>query len=109
MTEKKWTKEMAAGELGIDILRIENWMQADLIEASSNGEGLYFDEADIERMRVIRNLMDDLEVNEEGVEVILRMREKTISMEQWMREVFKLLDENHLLTEELVEKFKKLS
>ncbi|EKD41997.1 MAG: hypothetical protein ACD_73C00399G0002, partial [uncultured bacterium] len=46
---------------------------------------------------------------EEGVEVILRMREKTIAMEQWMRDVFKILDENELLTEELVEKFKKLS
>ena len=109
MTEKRWRVTEAAQELGLDIQRIETWMSLDLVKSSSNGEGAYFEEADVERLRVIRNLMDDLEVNEEGVEVILRMRDKMITLEQFMREVFTIMDEKELLTPELIEKFKQLS
>jgi MerR family transcriptional regulator/heat shock protein HspR len=40
---------------------------------------------DIERLRRIKTLIDDLGVNLAGVEVIIRMGERMAEMERWIR------------------------
>lgn len=107
MSEKKYTATDIAKKLELKPDRIKEWCERELVVVSKEGEKEFFVEEDLERFRVIKNLIDDLEVNLEGVEVILGMRNKMIGMELWLREVFKILDEHKLLNEELIEKFKK--
>lgn len=107
MPEKRYNITDIAKKLELEPDRIKDWCERELIVASKEGGKEFFVEEDLERFRVIKNLIDDLEVNIEGVEVILGMRNKMIGMELWIREVFKILDEHKLLNEELVEKFKK--
>jgi MerR family transcriptional regulator/heat shock protein HspR len=47
----------------------------------SEGNIRYYSEADIERLRHIKVLMDDMGINMAGVEVIMRMSEKMAEMQ----------------------------
>lgn len=107
MEQKRYKLSDLSQLLEIDDARIQQWIELDLVMPSYDNELEYFVEEDIDRLRVIRNLIDDLEVNQEGVDVILGMRQKMISMEKWMRDVFAILDANNLLNDELIEQFKK--
>jgi hypothetical protein len=104
---KRFTFEEIAETLSLDLARLKEWTADELVVPSREDHVEFFVEEDVERFRVISNLMDDLEVNQEGVEVILGMRDKMISMEKWVRKVFVLLDEHKLLNQELMEEFKK--
>lgn len=107
MNQKKFKLEEIAKKLEIEAERLEQWAERELVIASKEDDKDFFVEEDLERFRIIRNLVDDLDVNLEGVEVILPLRGKVISMEKWIRDVFKILDEHQLLNEELLEAFKK--
>ena len=48
----------------------------------SPGNFRYFSDADIEQIRFIKRLIDDLGVNLAGVEVILRMRQQLLEVQQ---------------------------
>jgi MerR family transcriptional regulator, heat shock protein HspR len=45
----------------------------------------------LERLRIIRNLVEELEVNVPGVEVILSMRENMILMQQQFQQILEIL------------------
>lgn len=107
MADKHFTLQQIADELKIKPHRAQSWVDQGLVVPSRDGDSQFFVEEDLERFRVIKNLTDDLEVNEEGVEVILSMRDKMISMERLMKKFFEILDQHHLLTDELMQEFKK--
>lgn len=108
MEQKRFTLSDIARELDLPVERLKEWIGIELVVPSKDGKAEFFVEEDLERFRVIRNLIDDLEVNIEGVEVILRMRDRTIGMEKFLRKVFALLEKNGLLDDALIEEFKKL-
>jgi MerR family transcriptional regulator/heat shock protein HspR len=57
-----------------------------MIEPSrSRGNRRLYSTEDIERLRRMKTLIDDLGVNLAGVEVIMRMGERMAEMERWMR------------------------
>lgn len=59
-------------------------------KALNTGERKY-PEDQVDRIRVIKNLMDDLEVNLAGVEVILEMRENMMRMQEMFDQILEIL------------------
>jgi MerR family transcriptional regulator/heat shock protein HspR len=72
----------------LDRLEAEDLVQS--VEAESEPERVFPPEQ-VERIRIINNLMRDLEVNLAGVEVILAMRENMIRMQRQFDEILDIL------------------
>ena len=72
----------------IDRLEAEDLVQS--VEAESEPERV-FPLDQVERIRIINNLMRELEVNLAGVEVILAMRENMIRMQRQFDEILDIL------------------
>ncbi len=68
---------VAARMLGVQTQTLRHYERMGLIEpARTGGNQRVFSRADIERVRRIRGLMDDLGINLAGVEVILRLLDR---------------------------------
>jgi len=72
----------------IDELEAEDLVHS--VEKAS-GQERVFPVDQVERIRIINNLMRDLEVNLAGVEVILAMRENMILMQRQFQEILEIL------------------
>ena len=73
---------VAARMLGVHAQTLRHYERVRIIEPSrSHGKNRLYSPRDIERLRQIKTLMDDLGVNLAGVEVILRMRKQMAEME----------------------------
>jgi MerR family transcriptional regulator/heat shock protein HspR len=72
----------------IDRLEAEDLVQS--VEAESEPERV-FPPDQVERIRIINNLMRELDVNLAGVEVILAMRENMIRMQRQFDEILEIL------------------
>lgn len=93
MKVKLYVISEAVKMTGTDEVTILSYEREGLVEpVMEEGERLYSDEH-IERVMMIKRLIDDLGVNMAGVEVILNMREQMLSMQ---REFEKIIDEMKL-------------
>ena len=76
---------VAARMVGMHAQSLRNYERVGLIRPSrSRGRVRYYSQSDIERLRNIQRMMQDLGVNLAGVEVILNMRETMARMEREM-------------------------
>ena len=74
---------VAAGMLGIKTYTLRYYERVGIIKPyRSPGNIRLYSGADIELLRRIRHLIDDLGVNMAGVEVILNMLEKMVELQQ---------------------------
>lgn len=74
---------VAARLLGMHVQTLRYYERAGLIEPfRSRGNIRLYSEQDIERLREVKRLMEDLGVNLAGAEVILRMRDRLEALEQ---------------------------
>src|SRR5512136_504530 len=74
---------IAARMIGVHAQTLRYYERAGLVEPSrSGGNKRLYSHHDIERLRQIKTLVDDLGVNLAGVEVILRMLDRMSEMEQ---------------------------
>ena len=72
--------------------------RAGLIRPSrANGRNRLYSQSDIERLRQIKRLTEDLGLNLAGVEVILRMADRIAQMERAMEAMRKRLEETSRL------------
>jgi MerR family transcriptional regulator/heat shock protein HspR len=79
---------IAAKMLGLHAQSLRYYEKMGLIEpARSQGRVRFYSQRDIERLRQIKTLMNDLGVNLAGVEVILRLTERITDLEQQMDEL----------------------
>jgi MerR family transcriptional regulator/heat shock protein HspR len=77
---------VAARILGVHAQTLRYYERAGMIEPSrSRGNRRLYSVEDIERLRRMKMLIDDLGVNLAGVEVIMRMGERMVEMERWLR------------------------
>ena len=84
--EPRYVISIAARMLGVHAQTLRYYERAGMIEPSrSRGNRRLYSMEDIERLRRIKTLIDDLGVNLAGVEVIMRMGERMAEMERWMR------------------------
>ena len=86
--EPRYVISIAARMLGVHAQTLRYYERAGMIEPSrSQGNRRLYSAEDIERLRRIRTLMDDLGVNLAGVEVIMRMGRRMAEMERQMEEL----------------------
>ncbi|MEE9490967.1 MAG: MerR family transcriptional regulator [Dehalococcoidia bacterium] len=85
-SEPCYVISVAARILGVHAQTLRYYERAGMIEPSrSAGNRRLYSTEDIDRLRRIKTLIDDLGVNLAGVEVILRMGERMAEMENRMR------------------------
>lgn len=78
---------VAARMLGIHAQTLRYYEKARIIQPSrSSGRVRLYSNRDIERLRQIRTLMEDLGVNLAGVEVILRLTHRIAEMERELKQ-----------------------
>jgi MerR family transcriptional regulator/heat shock protein HspR len=79
---------IAARMIGVHAQTLRYYERAGLVEPSrSGGNKRLYSHRDIEKLRQIKTLVDDLGVNLAGVEVILRMLDHMAEMEQRLKEL----------------------
>ena len=79
---------VAARMLGVHAQTLRYYEKIGVIEPSrSRGQVRLYSRRDIERLRQVRTLMNDLGVNLAGVEVILRLGERIAEMERQIEEM----------------------
>lgn len=95
MPENYYRKEQIIEIFGLHESFIDELEREDLIECAyleRCQEKVYYSDQ-IERIRIISNLVNDLEVNLAGVEVILQMRENTLMMRRQFDQILEALVE----------------
>jgi MerR family transcriptional regulator/heat shock protein HspR len=87
-SEPRYIISIAADMLGVHVQTLRYYERAGMIEPSrSRGNRRLYSASDIERLRRIKTLIDDLGVNLAGVEVIIRMSQRMIEMEREIQEL----------------------
>ena len=83
----RFTIRVAAEAIGVHQQTLRHYERQGLIKPHrGKGEIRYYTAHDIERLRQIRRLMDELEVNLAGVEVILNLTERLEAQQQEFEE-----------------------
>jgi chaperone modulatory protein CbpM len=67
------TFEQVVAEIGIDGADLKIWVEQRWVLPTRQAERLMFDDADMARVRLIRELRSDLLVNEEAMPVVLSL------------------------------------
>ncbi len=79
---------IAARMVGVHAQTLRYYERAGIIEPSrSQGNQRLYSNHDIERLRQIKTLVDDLGINLAGVEIILRLTRKMNEMENHIQEL----------------------
>ena len=82
-TEPRFVISVAARMLGVHAQTLRYYERAGIVEPSrSDGNRRLYSTEDIDRLRRIKTLINDLGVNLAGVEVILRMAARMREMER---------------------------
>ena len=85
-SEPCYVISVAARMIGVHAQTLRYYERAGIIEPSrSAGNRRLYSTEDIDRLRRVKTLIDDLGVNLAGVEVIIRMGERMAEMENRMR------------------------
>ena len=86
--EPRYVISVAARIIGVHAQSLRYYEKMGLIEPSrSQGNIRLYSMRDIERVRQVKTLMNDLGVNLAGVEVIMRLAERMAEMERQMRQL----------------------
>jgi MerR family transcriptional regulator, heat shock protein HspR len=87
----KYTISVVAQMVGLHEQSLRMYERKGLIQPQrSDGNIRLFSDADVERVRCIKRLVDDLGVNLAGAEVILHMREQMDLMRQELEQMQRL-------------------
>jgi MerR family transcriptional regulator/heat shock protein HspR len=87
-SEPRYVISVAANMLGVHVQTLRYYERAGIVEPSrSKGNRRLYSQEDIERLRRVKTLMEDLGVNLAGVEVIMRMGQRMAEMEREIQEL----------------------
>lgn len=87
-SEPRYVISIAARIVGIEIHTLRYYERLGLVQPyRSSGNIRYYSEGDVERLRHIKNLMNDLGINLAGVEVVMRMGQKMAEMQRQIQEM----------------------
>ena len=87
-SDPRYVISIAARIVGIETHTLRYYESLGLVQPyRSRGNVRYYSEGDIERIRHIRTLMDDLGINLAGVEVVMRMAERMAEMQRQIEEM----------------------
>jgi len=87
-SEPKYVISIASKIVGIETHTLRYYESLGLVQPyRSEGNIRYYSESDIERLRHVKSLMNDLGINLAGVEVVMRMAEKMTEMQCLIQEL----------------------
>ena len=87
-SEPRYVISIAARIVGIEIHTLRYYERLGLVQPYRSGGNIrYYSEGDVERLRHIKNLMNDLGINLAGVEVVMRMGQKMAEMQRQIQEM----------------------
>ncbi len=87
-SEPRYVISIAARIVGIEIHTLRYYERLGLVKPYRSGGNIrYYSEGDVERLRHIKNLMNDLGINLAGVEVVMRMGQKMAEMRRQIQEM----------------------
>ena len=82
INEPKYVISIAARILGCEVHTLRYYEKLGAVKPyRSEGNIRYYSEAEIERLRHIKVLMEDMGINMAGVEVILRLSQRIVEMQ----------------------------
>jgi MerR family transcriptional regulator/heat shock protein HspR len=91
--EPRYVISIAAKMVGVQTHTLRYYERIGIIEPSrSRGNIRLYSERDIAQLRRVKTLMDDLGVNLAGVEVIMRMVQRMLELQNQMQELESELD-----------------
>ena len=73
----------------LDLETLEVWIEEEWLVPSGTATELAFSEADLARAKLIRDLMQDLGVNDEGVGVILNLLDQVHGLRKALAEILR--------------------
>lgn len=85
--KRYYSIQVVAQTLGVHPQAIRLYEREGLITSVRSGKERYYSTAQIERLRVIVQLRQELGINLAGIEVILDMRERLLKLQQLMAEL----------------------
>ena len=94
-SEPRYVISIAARIVGIETHTLRYYERLGLVQPyRSEGHIRYYSESDIEQLRHIKSLMNDMGVNPAGVEVVIRMAQKISEMQQMIQELTSKLEQH---------------
>jgi MerR family transcriptional regulator, heat shock protein HspR len=80
--EPKYVISIAARIIGCEVHTLRYYERLGVVKPYRSGGNIrYYSEADIDQLRHIKALMEDMGVNMAGVEVVLKLREQMVHMQ----------------------------
>lgn len=92
-TEPRYVISIAARMVGVQTYTLRYYERVGIIEPSrSRGNIRLYSERDISRLRRVKTLMDDMGVNLAGVEVIIKIMQQMLELQNQVQELESKLD-----------------
>jgi len=92
-TEPRYVISVAARMVGVQTYTLRYYERVGIIEPSRSGGNIrLYSERDIARLRRVKTLMDDMGVNLAGVEVIMRVMQQMLELQNQVQELESELD-----------------
>jgi MerR family transcriptional regulator/heat shock protein HspR len=92
-TEPRYVISIAARMVGVQTYTLRYYERIGIIEPSrSRGNIRLYSERDIARLRRVKTLMDDMGVNLAGVEVVMRVMQQMLELQNHVQELEAELD-----------------
>jgi MerR family transcriptional regulator/heat shock protein HspR len=92
-TEPRYVISIAARMVGVQTYTLRYYERVGIIEPSrSRGNIRLYSERDIARLRRVKTLMDDMGVNLAGVEVIIKIMQQMLELQNQVQELESELD-----------------
>lgn len=97
--EPRYVISIAARMVGVGTHTLRYYERMGLVEPERSPGGLrLYSEREVERLRHVKTLMDDLGINLAGVEVVLRLMERLASLQREMEEIRKQMGGHEEMT-----------
>lgn len=68
-----WSMDQAAVEIGVERTVIHAWIEQRWVLPATAGDDYRFEEVDLARLRLINELLDELQVGEEAMPILLNL------------------------------------
>ena len=92
-TEPRYVISVAAKMVGVQTHTLRYYERVGIIEPSrSRGNIRLYSEVDIDRLKRVKTLVDDMGVNLAGVEVIIRIMQQMLELQNQVQELESELD-----------------
>lgn len=90
--EPRYAISVVAARCGVRTATLRRYEEWGLVEPARSGRQRLYSEADIDRVKRIRRLVDDLGVNLAGAAAVLHLRHQLISLQREMQALREQMD-----------------